>query len=220
MKPPLFISAGIGQWFSSGVERLGGTLRDKGWPGDVKLWKDDWPDAGFSRDPIYNVKAAAFQWAVNNYYTTIVWGDASITAVRPMKGFLEHINTHGRWLGQSGYNCAEVCGDAMLEYFAADRDWAAGIHDCATGLFGVNINNPESRVFIETWIKAGRDGAFSGSRHHAGQSKDPRFKFGRQDQACASLIAGKLGWKLDEWQSMVAFKWDSKDGKVFACEGM
>jgi hypothetical protein len=54
---------------------------------------------------------------------------------------------------------------------------------------------------------------------HGGQSKDKRFLFHRQDQACASVIAGQLGWKLDAWESFVAMKWD-KYPAMFHCEGM
>jgi hypothetical protein len=220
MVNPVFLSAGIGQWYSSGVDRLRGTLIDKKWPGDIRLFKDEWPDEGFSREVVYNVKPAAFTWALKEGYTTIVWGDASITAERSMDVFLTEINEKGYWIGQSGYNAAQTCNDASLAYFNVTRDQAEKIPDCATGLFGVDLNFPWAREFLETWIQSARDGAFAGSRFHDGQSGDPRFAFHRQDQSAATLILGKMGLPLELFQRHVRFKWDTDEGQTFKCEGM
>lgn len=217
---PIFLSAGIGRWYSSGVERLGGSLVDKGWPGDLKIWKDEWPNNGFPRDCIYTIKAAAFQWAIDHGYTTIIWGDASITALRPLAAFVATVEEKGYWIGQSGYNCAQVCSDRMLDYFGVSRDAAEKMHDTATGIFGVNLKNPVINEMILTWIQAGRDGAFAGSRLHAGQSSDPRFLFGRQDQAAMSVIAGKLGVPLCNFLDRCKFVWDADAGQEFHCQGM
>ena len=75
------------------------------------------------------------------------------------------------------------------------------------------------RAIVEAWIRAGRDGAFRGSRGHGGQSTDPRFKFCRQDQSAMSLILGKSGVALRPFLEFTRFKWDPQD-TVFHCEGM
>jgi hypothetical protein len=92
--------------------------------------------------------------------------------------------------------------------------------DTATGLFAVNLRNPIINEMIFTWIQAGRDGAFSGSRLHAGQSNDPRYLHHRQDQAALSVIAGKLGVRLDPFGEHVKFVWDRDSGQEFHCQGM
>ena len=220
MKPGIFLSVGIGPWYNFGVERLGGSLRDKGWDGDMRLFKDEWPDARFSDNCVYACKPAAFQWAIDQGYETIIWADASVTAIRNPGPMVAEVNQKGYWLGQSGYNCAQVCSDNMLRYFGVDRDWAETIPDSATGLFGVNLSNPVAREMIRLWIKAGQEGAFTGSRHHAGQSGDPRFLFGRQDQAAMSVIAGMMGVKLDSFLAHCKFVWDKDAGQEFHCQGM
>jgi len=58
-------------------------------------------------------------------------------------------------------------------------------------MFGVNLDNPDAKDFIEKWIQSAMDGQFEGSRLHDGQSSDPRFMFHRQDQSCASILANQ-----------------------------
>ena len=219
MNDTVFLSAGIGLWYTSGVERLHGSLIHHGWPYDIKTWRDEWPDHNFDRGCIYNIKASAFHWAIAQGYKTIIWGDASIYAQAKIDPFVERIKSDGYWIGMSGYNAAQTCSDKCLGYFGVDRDWAEKVPDAATGLFGADLGNPVAHKFIETWVRAGRDGAFTGSRFHAGQSKDPRFFFGRQDQSCATVIAGKLGMRLNNFSEYVAFRWDAYPS-IFRCEGM
>lgn len=214
-----FISAGLGAWYNIGVERFKGSLH--GHNADVQIWKDEWPPGGFPRECPYTVKAAAFEYAIQQGYRTIIWGDASITARKSTDPFIAAVQAKGYWLGSSGYSAAQTCTDACLQYFGVDRDWAAGVPDSATGLFGVCIDHDIALKFIELFIKAGREQAFHGSRKHAKQSQDRRFLFGRQDQSCASVIAGKLGMPLDPFAQFVRFRWDrDRLDTVFHCEGM
>lgn len=220
MSRTVFISAGINLWYSTGAKRFQRTLREVGWTDDIKIFVDEWPNNKFPRDSVYTIKAACFDWAIREGYTTIIWGDASMHAVRNPQPLVDIINTKGYWLGQSGYNAAQTCSDACLNYFGVTRDWAEKIHDCASGLFGVNLDFPIQRSFIEGFVQAGKDGAFHGSRKHANQSSDPRFLFHRQDQSAATILAGKHGMPLDEFIKIGAFKWDKDSGQIFRCEGM
>lgn len=220
MPRPIFISAGIGAWYDKGVKRLAASLDAVNAPVERNLWIDEWPDNKFPREPVYCIKAAALDHAMKAGFTTLIWADASITSLRPIEPWLEEVRAKGYWLGQSGHNAAQTCSDACLAYFGIDRDAAERIHDCATGLFAMDITRDKPRQFIERFIKAARDGAFAGSRRHAKQSSDPRFKFHRQDQSAATIIASQLGMPLDAWQSHVCFKWDNCSDKTFKCEGM
>lgn len=221
MKRTAFLNVGISEWYSKGSDRLAASLIANGFPGDQLIWKDQWPNAipGLNQGCIYNVKVDAFQHAINAGYTTIIWGDSSIYALRPLDRFIDAINTKGYWIGQSGHNCAQTASDAQLQYFGVSRDWAENVHDCATGIFGVNMDFDGPRKAIETWIRAGKDCVFHGSRHHDGQSKDPRFKFARQDQSTMSLILGKEAMTLDRFGDFVAYRWDRYES-TFKCEGM
>lgn len=219
MSKACFINVGIGEWYTTGSERLKGSLIDKGFPGDLLIWKDEWPSNRFPRDCVYNCKADAFEQAIKRGYTTIIWGDSSITALKNTANFVAQIERDGYWIGQSGYRASETASDAQIQYFGVSRDWAHEIPDCATGLFGVNIEHPGIRSAVETWIEAGRNGAFRGSRGHGGQSRDPRYRHCRQDQSAMSLVLGKHGVALKQFAEFVKFKWDKYDS-MFHCEGL
>lgn len=214
-----FLNVGIGEWYSTGSDRLRGTLLQHGFDGDLLFWKDEWPPGDFPHDCIYTAKAAAFAEAMRQGYTTIIWGDSSITARRSTASFVHHIHTHGYWIGQSGYRASETASDMQIQYFGVSRDWADSVPDCATGLFGFDVSRPGMRAAVEQWIQAGRDGAFHGSRGHGGQSNDRRFKFCRQDQSAMSLVLGKNGVALQSFLSRCRFAWDSQDTD-FHCQGM
>lgn len=214
-----FINAGIGKWYSTGSERLKGSLIQHGFNGDIITWVDQWPNPKYPRNPVYNVKAAAFDEAISRGYQIIIWGDSSITARKNTAPFLDHIREHGYWIGQSGYRASQVSTDSQLKYFGVSRDWAHNVPDCATGLFGFDIGRPEYMSVLSEWIQSAKDGAFSGSRLHGGGSSDPRFLHGRQDQAAMSIILGKQGINLRHWIEFARFKWDKQD-TVFHCEGM
>lgn len=214
-----FLSAGIGEWYATGTDRLKGTLLDKGFDGDLLIWRNEWPSNNFPRDVVYNVKPDAVQTAMDRGYTTIIWGDASITARKNTAPFTQHIREHGYWIGQSGHRASQTCTDAQLQYFGVSRDWAHEVTDCATGLFGFDISRPEMRKIVEEWIKAGREGAFRGSRLRGNGSHDRRFLYGRQDQAAMSLILGKHGLPLRHCIEFFRFRWDKQD-TIFHCEGM
>lgn len=218
-KKTCFINAGISAWYNLGSSRLKGSLLEKGFDGDLLFWIDEWPDMAFPRDCVYTVKAAAFAVALSRGYETIIWGDSSIQARKNTAPFTEHIKEHGYWIGGSGHNAAQTATDAQLQYFGVSRDWAANVHDCATGLFGFDVTRADMRAVLNDWIQAGRDGAFNGSRKHGGQSNDPRFLYGRQDQSAMSLILGKHGVPLRPFIEFTRFRWDRHD-TVFHCEGM
>lgn len=216
-----FINAAIGTgWYGRGSVRLRHSLQQHGYTGEYSFWRNEWPSNKFPRDCVYNIKADAFDAAIKVGHTTIIWGDCSIYAVRDVNPFIERINRDGYWIGQSGYNAAQTCSDACLAYFGVDRDWAEKTHDCATGIFGVNMDFEKPRQFIERWIQAGKDGTFRGARVHGRQSKDPRYLHHRQDQAAASVVLGQLGMPLGSFQEFVAFRWDNGEKVTFRCEGM
>jgi len=222
VKDTCFINVGIDHWYPKGSRRLKTTLLDCGFPGDIIIWEDHWPrdGGGYNKNCVYNCKAAAFEEAIERGYKVILWGDCSMQAIRSVTPLVERIRNEGLWIGKSGYNCAQVCTDAQLAYFGITRDQAEAIPDCASGLFGVNVNNPLASAVIKEWIRAARDGVFAGSRKHAKQSEDPRFMFGRQDQSCLSLILHKHGAPLGDFIDYAKFKWDRNKGQIFHCEGM
>lgn len=216
----VIINAALGGWYPQGQKRLIRSLNVHGYPWDVMTWCNEWPNDNYDKSCPYNVKAAAFEEAIKAGYTHIIWADCSMWLQNPIEPLFDFINQQGYYLGQSGFNCAQSCSDKCLEYFGITRDEAEYIPDCQSGLFGVYIDNPIAKQFIETWIQSAKDGAFIGSRLHDNQSLDPRFLFHRQDQSCASIIAGKLGMKLRLFGNYVSYYPNNISDVIFSCRGM
>lgn len=216
----VILNVAIGNWYPQGQKRLVKSLNFHGYPWDVKTWTNQFPLGGYDESNPYNAKAAAFEWALNEGYTHIAWLDCSVWAVKNVEPWFDVINNDGYYLGQSGYNCAQVCSDYSLNHFGVDRDKAETYQDCHTGVFGVYVENQTAREFITKWIDSAKAKAFNGSRLHDNQSQDQRFLFHRQDQACASVIAGQLGMKLHNFGQYVNYYPAYQDGAIFSLRGM
>lgn len=200
------ISVGIGGWYAQGIKRLRESLIYHGFAHDVITWSDILPP--FSEphhENPYSFKIAAFAHAMQLGYTHIIWLDASFWAVRDPYAIFDIISEKGFYLWSSGVNCAQQCNDYCLAYFNVTRDTAEGMKGIASGIVGLNIENPTAKEFLDQWIKACSNGVFKGSRDHANQSQDPRFLFHRQDQSAASIIANKLNMNIDECNEHVMY---------------
>lgn len=213
------ISAGTGHWYPRGINRLRRSLIHHGFAGEILTWTD-FPNDRYDKSCPYTIKAAAFDSAIEAGFTHILWCDASFWAINYVEPLFDIINHDGYYLLQSGYNAAQSCSDSCLNYFNVSRDEAELIPDSATGAIGINLSNPIAKQFIDDFRKAALDRVFHGSRHHAGQSADPRFLFHRQDQSAATIIAHKLGMKLHSFGEHVDYYPVKNDKCIFAIKGM
>lgn len=187
----VILNVGVGNWYPRGTERLVRSLNYHGWEHDIMTF-NRWPNLYFEQSSPYHLKASGFIEAINAGYKKIIWMDCSAWALKTPLPILNVLNEQGYYFQKSGYNCAQTCNDFSLKYFGIDRDTAEGYADTSTGVFGVNLDNPQAKEFIERWLQSCRDGVFLGSRLHDNQSTDPRFLFHRQDQSAASLIINKM----------------------------
>lgn len=191
------INAVVGDgWYEKGQERLVRSLIYHGFTGDILTWKQEFPMKGYDETNPYNIKAAAFEYAIEQGYTDILWLDASVWAIGYLMPVFDCILDDGYYMWPSGYDAAQTCSDKCLAYFGIDRDEAEKIKDCSSSMLGVNVGHPVGGEFIRRFIQACKDGVAAGSRHHDNQSEDKRFMFHRQDQSVATVIAGQLGMKL------------------------
>jgi hypothetical protein len=216
------INAAIGGWYPKGQQRLKESLEAQGFDGDFLAW-NGWPNHGFDKSCNYNVKAAAFDEAIRKGYTEILWLDCSVWAIKNPHPVFDIIKRDGYYFWRNGYNCAQECSDKCLDYFRVSRDQAEKWTIASTSMFGVDLNNPIGKEFIETWIQSARDRVFSGSRFHDNQSQDPRFLWHRQDQSAASIILNKLGCKIHYPKEFSMYHEDNviaPESVVFQMRGM
>lgn len=203
----VIISAGMGGWYAQGVKRLEQSLNFNGWAGNTLTWKDEYPPNSHKHEDFpYYMKIAAFEEALRQGYTHILWLDASFWAVKnPMKMF-DLINEQGYYFFSSGYNLAQSVNDTALQYVNLDRDEAERVTEWASGCVGINFENEEGKALYKRWKELMDAGLSKGSRLHDNQSADKRFLFHRQDQSCLSLACWELGIKNTRGLDMVSYK--------------
>ena len=182
--------------YEKGQNRLKRSLVHHGFSYDLHLWQD-WPQ----NTPIdtsigYNIKAACFIAARDMGYTNILWLDSSVWAIKNPNEIFDIINHEGYYMWRSGFNCAQTCNDQSLNYFGITRDMAETINDCSSSMLGLNLGNPKGEHFLKKWLLTCRAGMWGTSRQHDNGSEDSRYLFDRQDQSCASVIAGLQDMKL------------------------
>jgi hypothetical protein len=215
------INAAIGSWYPQGQTRLKKSLVYHGFNWDILTWHD-WPNNNYDKSCNYNVKAAAFERAIEMGYTHILWLDCSVWAIKNPNPIFDIINEDGYYFWSNGFNCAQECSDSCLHYFEVSRDEAEKMPVASTSMFGVNITNPVGKEFIDRFIWSAKDRVFVGSRLHDNQSSDPRFLHHRQDQSAASIILNQLGCKIYEPGLFSAYYHNGpvSDSLIFFMRGM
>jgi hypothetical protein len=221
---PIIICAGIGNWYPVGAKRLERSLIFNGWPCDIKIWTD-YPDGCqyAHEDFPYYFKIAAFEWAIANEYTHVLWCDSSFWAVKNPMPLFDLINDQGFYFFRTGYNLAQTVNDAALMATGIPRDEAEQAIEYASGCVGINFHNPDGIALYNTWKEYMDMGLSKGSRlENKIESQDPRFRHHRQDQSCLSLAAYKLNLKNDLMLDAVAYHGTnySTDDLIFFIGGL
>jgi hypothetical protein len=213
------VNAAIGAGYVAGQARLRASIATHA--KDVSfLGYTGFPCDGYDRSNHYNVKASAMEDAMRQGFDVLIWMDASCIVTKPIGTLVQRIKERGIYLASSGYSAGQTCTDRQLAAFGIDRDTAMSIPDAASGTVGIDLRSPIGADFLSQWIGAAKAGLFSGSRTHSVEdSADPRFLFGRQDQAIASLIAHKFGLPLDALGELTSY-WPPSATSVVSYKGL
>lgn len=192
---PLIISCGVGGWYGAGVKRLERSLIFNGYAGDMLMYSNEYPpNSEAHQDNPYAFKIFAFEEAIRQGYKHIVWCDSSLWCIKTPHVIFDIISDMGVFAFRSGYNCAQTCSDAALEWAGVSRDEAENIPEQATGLVGLYMENPKGKEVYDLWKEGCREGLFKTNRvHDLNDSYDPRFLHGRQDQSIFALACYKAG---------------------------
>lgn len=192
---PVFVCSGIGSWYKAGVDRLERSLIYHGSAADIMFYRDEYPpNSPTHEENPYAFKIYGIREAINKGYKIICHIDSSFWAIKNPDPIFDIINEHGVFAFRSGYNCAQTVPDNLLEYVGIDRDFAETIPETATGIVGLNLDNPDGKKVFDYWSGFCDMGFFKNSRtHNSLESQDPRFLFGRQDQSAFSMALHKAG---------------------------
>lgn len=200
------ISCGIGGWYPVGIKRLARSLNFVGSSFEALLWDNVLPPLCYDHNDVpYYFKIAAFEKAIIDGFTHILWVDASFWAVKSPMPIFNIIDEQGYYMFSSGYSMAQTINDKALEFSNLNRDDLVDVPEWASGCVGFNLNNPAGKTIYHNWKGLMEAGLSKGSRFHDNQSSDPRFLFHRQDQSCLSLAMHRLGLKNDRGLDYVAY---------------
>lgn len=188
------INAAWKGWYHHGTKRLVKSLVYHGCAVDVLTWVDEPINEYFDPKKPYTIKAAAFIEAERRGYTNILWLDCSVWAIKSPNHIFNVINDEGVYMYQSGYNLAQTATDSDLAFADMKRNYAETLIECASNMVGVNLAHEQGRKVFDIFIEANKAGVCSTSRYHDGQSNDPRFLFGRQDQTAFTIAFHKAGF--------------------------
>jgi hypothetical protein len=181
-------------WFSKGSDRLVESLRKNGETSFMIFPEYQYTDRGvYHKDCPYTCKAGAIERAISLGFNQILWLDCSVQVIKPLEDFWKIIEENGYYFMTGGWNCAQECNDKSLEYFGFTRDQAELLPCLWSCIFALDLRNEKAKQVCDLFLQSAKDGIFHGSRHHDGQSNDPRFLHHRQDQSCLSLAVHKVG---------------------------
>lgn len=213
------INCAVGSWYLKGQNRLEKSLINHNSLWELLKWTK-FPNKNYDERNNYNLKASAFEEAINKGYKKILWLDSSIYAINNPQPIFDIIENEGFFSITNGYNAAQECSDKCLDYFNISRDDAENIPMCSSGIIGVNLQNEKANIFINNWIISAKNNVFDGSRFHDNQSQDSRFLHHRQDQSSASILINTLKLKLYPINEMVTYNKEKNDKIIFIIQGM
>lgn len=192
------INSAYGSWYPKGQKRLVESLRSTGYDGDILTWTNEVINKHHDPKFPYTMKAAAFVEAIKKGYTRILWIDSSVYAIKNIEAIFQEMEKRKVYFWKSGWNLAQTAADSDLNWAGITRDEAELLHECASGIVGINLAHHKSRLLMSIFLDANLAGVCSTSRFHDNQSKDPRFKFARQDQTAFTIAFHKAGFKNED----------------------
>lgn len=208
------LNAAYGGWYARGQARLRKSLNYTGFARDEVYFTDEIINEYHNPEFPYSIKAAAFSEAMRRGYEVIMWADCSCFAIGDINPIFDRIIHEGSLFVNSGYNLAQTATDKDLQFAVWTRDEAEKMPELASGIFGVDLRTERGFTFADWFLRAAREGVFNSSREHAGQSEDPRFIFGRQDQTAATIAFYKAGYeKITPFGDFASYYADRKKNK-------
>lgn len=148
----------------------------------------------------YAFKVYAIQKARDMGYTTIIWCDSCLRAVRSLESLIKDINQSGVYFQKDGWPCGQWSNDRALEYFEVTRDQAMNISSIYACFMAFNFKTDVANEFFVKWKRACQMGIFIGrwKNDDKTESQDIRCTGHRHDQTCAELLAYTLKIPLHE----------------------
>ena len=151
----------------------------------------------------YAFKPYLFQYAREMGYDVILWVDASIYAIKPLKPVFDYMERIGCYFEKAlpKFWTGEWSSDVALKNLNVSRTEAMGIKELAATVMGLDFRSEIANRFFDKWFGYAQDGqTFVGdwTNERLQVSSDPRVKGHRHDQTVASILANQMNIKLLE----------------------
>ncbi len=196
----VIVNCGVNGWYPQGSERLERSLIFNGFAGQLLFFKGQYPpNSPHHNDNPYAFKIYAIEEAIRQGYNTILLLDSSFWNIKDCTPIFDIITDKGIFGFRTGYNCAETCSDAALEWAGFTRDEAEQLPEIASGACGLRLDNPDGKAVYDMWKEGMELGLFKNNRvHDLNDSADPRMIHARQDQSIWALAIHRRGLQVDD----------------------
>lgn len=216
MKKRCLLNVANGHAYPRGQHRLVESLIAR-YDGAVKTWAHQYPKNSPTHDECpYAFKLHAIEEAAVAGFTTILWVDAAVWAVKPLEDLLLRVEREGHFFFHGGASLGQRCSDECLlkmgfrpgASLAEAREEAFKVPLIGGTVYGLDLTHARTREFYNLWWKGYRDGCFFGAAINdvakdnmsglAGRpvghvSDDPRVQGHCHDESVATIAAHLLG---------------------------
>ena len=165
-------------------------------------------------DNPYAFKIYAFKKAITLGFTKILYVDSSVVVVKELDALWKILDKDGYFIQEAGHFVGRWCNDRTLAYFSLTREEAMAMRMYGNaGVIALDFEKKIAKDFFNQWETSMLDGQFKGD-----------WSDHRHDMTCGSIIANKLGMKLqtgNEWVDYVDVNQTPKSDKIlFHAQGM
>lgn len=204
--------------YAKALMRLELSLKQVGFDGRFKGINDyGHINSPHHKEVPYAFKALSIKKAMEEMGNTglLLWCDSVIYATKSVEPIFNHIKEHGYlFFDNVGFSIGDYTSDACLEKFGMSRDEAFNSKMLMACAMGFDLDNAQTRIFLDAYIGAALDGvSYHGDWHNdkLQVSKDMRVKGTRHDQSVASILVKQMGLEITNAQSTY-FAYDQHKG--------
>ena len=212
------VATGHGRWFPRGQDRLSHSLNKHDPESHQVLFYDIPPESPTHAEAPYAFKTFAIQEALRRGYTSILWLDASMWAVRSLEPLWEEIEEHGSTFFRCGWGVGDYSNDRGLEILGVTRDEAMSIPLVLGGIYGLDLTNVSAAMFQARMLRYAKEREiFRGAWDNKSQqcSEDPRCLGHRHDMVPMAALVQKLDLHIVNCPRLYALptpEWPEPDG--------
>jgi hypothetical protein len=203
------------------MERWNSSFSQYGEGAHLKAFMELPPGCPEHLDIPYAFKAYALRAMWDKGYSSVLWADSSVTALRSLNPIWEHTERLGYWFSDNnGWNCGQWTCDAALPLLGITRQDAFDIPHVAATAFALDFSKLGAVKFFDYYWDGVVNGAFRGPWvNDKGQaSADPRVLGHRHDQTVASVAIWRLGMTTTKQPYLFSDGYGERDDTVLKVE--